>query len=107
MALETLHRCNVDDGTLALLEEGALRYGLRQQEKASDVETDHLVPPGKRIVLRGSAPSRAGVVDEDVDPPELVDDTLGEARNLLGRAEIGGEAGSRAPCRNELFDGGI
>ena len=91
------HRADIDDLAAA----GRLHRGidrLRAQEGAGQVGLDHAVPLGEFERVRRLADIDAGIVDEDVDPAELVGDAadhggdrllvgdVGRDRNRLGAA---------------------
>ena len=48
------------------------------EELRVDVEAHHLAPAVVRVVLRGRGPDRAGVVDQDVEAAEILEDPVDE-----------------------------
>ena len=57
---------------------------LRQVEDGVEVDAQHVVPVLRRVLRRGCAADGAGVVDEDVEPAELVDRLGDRGAELVG-----------------------
>src|SRR5205814_8393229 len=59
---------------------------LRAEEGAGEIGVDHLVPFLELELVRRLADAHAGVVDEDVDPAKIPEDTLDHRgdRRLVG-----------------------
>ena len=72
-------RGDVDDPPVFPLQHLAPRR-LREQERACEIDVDHLLPLVERHLLRPRAPRDAGIVDEDIEATvarhRLVDDGL-------------------------------
>ena len=56
---------------------------LAREEEALDVDVDRQVEVGLGDVLGGVLRAEPGVVDEDVEPPEAVDDRVDRRRDLV------------------------
>ncbi len=66
-----LHRGDVDDAA-ALARDHSLRHRLRDVEHAVEIGAHQLAPGLLRIVFEHAAPLDAGVVDENLDRPEVL-----------------------------------
>src|SRR2546425_39228 len=80
---------DVADAAAALLSDQHLRHGARHQEGAAEVHLDHPIPvlifhPHEQLVVRD-----AGVVDEDIDAPELLARRAHEAIAVVAACYVG------------------
>ena len=52
------------------------QYGLGHADNAKDVDVEQILGLGDRILLGGSPQAHTGIVDQDIDAPELPDHPL-------------------------------
>ncbi len=86
-------RCDVYDASIRTKQRGGM---LERVESAAEVHPHHIVEIGRGHVLERAIPQDAGVVDEDVDPTEPLDDGVhrGSDGGMVGHIAFHGHGGS-------------
>ena len=82
---------DVDDAPTAPRNHALFGNGLAEQKVAPDVEVHHLVPGRNGVVFGGSAPSRTGVVDQNIKLAHALQGFTGQASDLVITRAVGGD----------------
>jgi hypothetical protein len=91
-AAQSRHRGDVDDAAALAAFDHVQSDGAADEIRAVNVGSDHLVPRLKGHVLEGRTPGGAGVVDEDVDVLELLQNLLDSGLDLVVLRDVAADS---------------
>ena len=89
VAAQSGDRRHIEDPAIAAGNHRVAPDRLRQQEHPGQVQVDQLLPAVQRVRLGRRRPGGTGVVDQDVDVPQLCHRRSRELRHRVGLAHVG------------------
>ena len=83
------------------------QHGAADDEHTLDIDPQHRLKRLERRVERRPHPGDAGIVDQQVDLPEAVEDGIDGAPDLVGRGDIGRERETAEFAGDRLRGGAV
>ena len=90
VAAQAGNRRHIDDAARLARNHAVLGDVLRQDEVATHIEVHHLVPGLDRMVFSRCAPSRAGVVNQNIHMAKALDGLVGQCADVGFFGAVGG-----------------